>query len=383
MKLETCSLKKKRSEMRRIAIVSVAVIKLFVLAIFLAAMPGNASAGCVGATQTFEFGDTVIESCTFDGDMVRPAGQAGPGLIIGAANITIDGNGFCLDGLVKNCDPYNPNPDWGIYNLWHDDVTIKDLEIKNFCTGIRLEEISDNLIDCCEIHHNGDSNATGSRDGGIWQEMVDNTTISNCKIHHNESNPETFAPPGGHGIYLCIGDYNLWTDNEIYENNRSGIFTRCKPEHTTISYNYVHDNKFGGIRGQCVAVADHTLEYNYCVNNEGPGIFVGGPDNIIRYNICTENINGTPSGGLPDPAWAKGYGISFDRQATTGELYGNTCCDNEDTDIWVLPRGEITGYKNVCDITENYSDQGFTTFPLNRKAGLRLFQCSLTTNQWA
>jgi PKD repeat protein len=25
-----------------------------------------------------------------------------------------------------------------------------------------------------------------------------------------------------------------------------------------------------------------------------------------------------------------------------------------------LPRGEITGYKNVCDITENYSDQGFT-----------------------
>ncbi len=112
------------------------------LGIFSAWTAGRAGAGCVGATQTFEFGDTVTESCTFDGDMVRPAGLAGHGLIVGAAGITIDGAGFCIDGETKACVGGEDNVA-GIYAEKNasqsiDEVTIRNLEVKNFCHGIQF-----------------------------------------------------------------------------------------------------------------------------------------------------------------------------------------------------------------------------------------------------
>jgi hypothetical protein len=61
--------------------------------------------GCVDNSDPiiiYEFGDIVLTSCTLNGDTRRSdTGEAGHGLIVGAADITIDGNGYCLDGEVK------------------------------------------------------------------------------------------------------------------------------------------------------------------------------------------------------------------------------------------------------------------------------------------
>ena len=315
--------------------------------------------GCVDnsdPTTIYEFGDIVLTSCTFNGDMKRSDTAAiGHGLIVGAPDITIDGNGFCLDGEVKTCDDAM-NPQYGIYNLNKHNVTIKDLEIKNFCTGIRLEELNENLIDCCDIHDNGDQNAAGFRDGGIWQEGVAYTTISNCKIHHNVADPNVSAPPAGHGIYLCVqeGSYdtgNVWTGNEIYENIRCGAFFRCKPIATEVSYNYIHDNGWSGVRAQCINCQSGTFKYNYVTQNgtlganhygegEASGITIGGHNsnpNTACYNVCTNN---------------QGYGMEWIRNAKLGCMYENTLCGNTlaDLRIWQASGGAtISGACNVYD----------------------------------
>ena len=337
------------------------------LTVFLTG-PATVFASCVGDSgYLFEFGETVTENCTFDGPMARSDSSAfdptGHGLIIGADNITIDGNGYCLDGEVKNCIAGEDN-DAGIYFVADNgvtpvlnNVTIKNLEIKNFCHGVYLSgdpgsgmPADDCIIECCDIHDNG-VNESEVKTGGIWQNNVWNSFIRNCKVYKNEGDPTATCPPGGFGIYLCAGDNNEWSGNEVYENRKAGMFFRGMPKGTWVHHNYAHDNNFAGIRGMCIHTSDSLVEYNYCINdNVGPGIMFGGPQlwtdepNIVRHNVCRGN---------------KTYGIEFSRNiiSNKGECYENTACDNlGGYDIYVKAGVTIPGDCNTCDNTYNYDD---------------------------
>jgi PKD repeat protein len=320
--------------------------------------------GCISNANPdsvwFLFGDTVTESCTFANGMDRPTGQTGHGLIVGADDITIDGAGYCLDGVVKNCIA-GEDYDAGIYSVAHSEVTINDLEIKNFCHGIYLAGDPGSgvpadgcTVECCDIHDNG-VNESEVRTGGIWQNNVFNSFIRNCKVYKNEGDPTASSPPGGFGIYLCFGEDNEWSGNEVYENRKAGMFFRGMPKGTWVHHNYAHDNNFGGIRGMCMNTEGSLVEYNYCSDdNVGPGIMFGGPGgqdaepNIARYNICRENET---------------YGIEFSRGIISdkGECYENTACGNlGGYDIYVKPGVTIPGNCNTCDTTHNYNDQGAT-----------------------
>jgi hypothetical protein len=338
------------------------------LTVFLAG-PGTVFASCVGSTQSFEFGDTVTESCTFDSNMVRPAGVTGHGLIIGAAGITIDGNGFCLDGVTPACIGGEDN-DAGIYVEKHfgqeiDNVTVKNLEVKNFCHGIQLikkgpatvPDMTGCLIECCEVHDNGDCNINGSQTQGIKWNNVSESEIRDCKVYNQCGDPDASGPPGAFGIYLCRGDDNEWHHNEVYNTHKAGLFLRCSPWRAWLHHNYLHNNPFAGIRCQCINDRDFTVEYNYCYNNRGTGsgswsggygIFFGGANtdpNCCRYNVCKENF----------------VGISFEREAWCGYLYENTACQNIDNDgvpndINVQNDANVTGDCNTCDFATGYDD---------------------------
>jgi hypothetical protein len=128
-------------------------------------------------------------------------GGTGHGLIIGADDITIDGNGYFLDGEVKSCEGGEPTQvnDAGIYFVADssatpllDNVTITDLEVKNFCFGIYLSgdpgsgmPATGCVVECCEVHDNG-VNENDVKTGGIWQNNVFNSFIRNCKVYKNE-----------------------------------------------------------------------------------------------------------------------------------------------------------------------------------------------------
>ena len=109
--------------------------QILTITLLLALLTGNAYAGCVGdATGTdYGCGDTVTESCTFNEDMDCDAGH---GFVIGENNIVIDGNGYTLNGVGPGIYDGLGIERSGIYNKAHDNITIRNLEIANFCTGI-------------------------------------------------------------------------------------------------------------------------------------------------------------------------------------------------------------------------------------------------------
>ena len=65
---------------------------------------------------------------------------AGHGLDIGADDIVIDGDGYTIDGVnAGNCATTMRDGVHGLYFAGtRDNVTIKDLKVKNFCSGIYL-----------------------------------------------------------------------------------------------------------------------------------------------------------------------------------------------------------------------------------------------------
>jgi PKD repeat protein len=241
-----------------------------------------------------------------------------------------------------------------------DGVTIKNLEVKNFCHGIwmqksgpdTLPDMTGCLIECCKVHDNGDCDVSGSQTHGIKWNNVSNSEIRDCEVYNQCGDPDASGPPGAFGIYLCGGDDNEWHHNEVYDTVKAGLFLRCAPWRAWLHHNYLHDNPFAGIRCQCVHDRDFIVEYNLCIDNVGPGsgvwlggygIFFGGADadpNIARYNICKWNR----------------VGIAFEREAWVGEVYGNTACENIDYDIYVQNYANITGNRNACDNAYNYTD---------------------------
>jgi len=346
-----------------IAVVSAAVFLVFLI--------GSANAGCIGDDTGIEFGcgDTITESCTFDENMSCPTGH---GLVIGANNITIDGNSYMLGGVSAGACGGLGIQRTGIYNKAHDDVVIKNLEIKKFCNGIYIKYDSDTgdrvervTIKNCEVHHNGGDTSGDNSVHGIKAIGMFNSTIKKCKIHHNVGKG-TSCEAGGNGIFLKgISGFGAWnntiTENEIYENGKGGFFTKMICKDTEVSYNKVWGNGQGGIILRCKKTTAHDIHHNNASCNHGDGIFVGGPNNTIRDNVVNNNLAGFKIS--PTDIVGDGDGIDMGRSDGSyyNELYENTICGNEGTDIDTYGAGSgTTGDNNTCDTCGDYHDEGET-----------------------
>ena len=351
-------------------------LAMAIAAVLLITAVGSASANgvCVGANYNFSCGMVVNESCTFNDTMTCPAGH---GLIIGASNITIGGNGYTLDGVSAGaCDGFGIQRT-GIYNKAHDDIVIKNLEIKNFCNGICFKYDSDTgdrvervTIENCDTHHNGGDTGGDNSVHGIKAIGIFDSVIKNCKIHHN-TGKGTSCEAGGNGIFLMgISGSGAWnntiTHNEIYENRKGGFFTKMMCKDTEVSYNKLWGNGQGGIILRCKKSAAHDIHSNNASYNYGDGVFIGGPDNIISGNVVNNNIAGFRIS--PKDIVGDGDGIDMGRNdgSFNNALYNNTVCFNQGTDIDTHgPGSGTTGGNNTCDTTSDYDDAGTTgcTYP--------------------
>jgi parallel beta-helix repeat protein len=313
------------------------------------------SCGCVSPSgKIFECGDIVTGSCTFNCNLSCPAGH---GLIIGADGIIIDGGGYVLDGVEPGmCSGLSVQRS-GIYNPGHDGVVIRNLEVKNFCNGIYLkgDEVPGNLvynntIINCGIHHNGnDIGETATH--GIKLKYVYRSTIMNNLVHHNKGKGDS-CEGGGNGIFLYAGDYNDISNNTVCDNTKAGIFTKMKPMYNNISYNEVKGNGQGGIILRCKCSSSFSIEHNIATDNKGPGIYVGGPDNALRFNTVTNNRNGSIYRN--DASVADGIRIS--REAYNTTLISNNVTGNDDVDVYVREGLTATGYNNSFQTHLNYED---------------------------
>jgi parallel beta-helix repeat protein len=325
--------------------------------------------GCVGEHYTFTCGMEVNESCTFNCNMSCDSGH---GLIVDANGITIDGDGYALNGIDSGaCDTGGVQRS-GIYNIGYDDVVVKNLEIKNFCNGIYFkydseagDKVENITIENCDIHHNGGDTGGGNSVQGIKAIGMFDSEIKNCTIHHN-TGKGTSCESGGNGIFLkgisAVGAWNnTITNNEIYENRKGGFFTKMKCRYTKISHNELWGNGQGGIILRCKSSSNHTIEFNNASYNYGDGIFIGGPNNTLSNNIVNNNIAGFNI--EPGDIVGDGDGIDMGRNdgSFNNELYNNTVCFNEGTDIDTFGQGSgTTGDDNTCDTTSDYDDNGTT-----------------------
>lgn len=301
-------------------------------------------------------GTLITSDYTFTENIVVSTGH---GLIIGADNIIIDGNGFTLDGISpSSCDSCGVERS-GIYNPGFDNVVIKNLEIKNFCNGIYLQGdkmrgdyIYDNTIDGCEIHHNGNANAGDTSTHGIKLEYVYGCMITNCSVHHNTGKGDS-CTSGGNGIFLHSGGNNLISNNYIFGNTKGGIFSRMKSQFNKISYNSVTGNGQGGIVLRCKLSRFSVIEHNNIEDNKGPGIYVGGSTNTLMYNTITSNKDGSTynnDASVPN-------GIRISREADFTNLISNVVTANDEEDIWVKQGlTDISGYNNTYDTSKNYDE---------------------------
>ena len=334
-------------------------------AIFLIFLVGTANAGCVGEDTGTDYGcgDIVTESCTFNENQSCLSGH---GLIIGADNITIDGNGYILDSVNSACMWENVR--CGILNEGYDNVAIKSIEVKKFCFGIRLRgtsnHIENNTIENSKIHHNGNATSLVATHG-IKMEYVYNSTIRNNRIHdqiaHVDPNPS--CEDGGNGLFLYKGDYNHITQNKVYNNIKGGIFMKACPMYNSISYNELWGNGQGGIIFRCKLTDNNLVEHNTISDNYGSGIFIGGNNNTIKYNTVCNNKDGGPY--YEDWVGGHGYGIFIGRSdgSCFNTLISNKVCGNDYLDIYVVQCSEVignTGDENTCDTTYNYGDKGTT-----------------------
>lgn len=313
--------------------------------------------GCLSnsdAAKIFGCDDTVTESCTFNCNLSCPEGH---GLSIGTEGITIDGSGYVLDGLEPGaCGVFGIQRS-GIYNPGHDHVEILDLEVKNFCNGIYLrggeitgEFVFNNTVKSCDIHHNGnDIGETATH--GIKLKYVSHSTMSNNRVHHNKGKGDS-CEGGGNGIFIYGGEYNTLCNNTICDNTKAGIFTRMKARSNNISGNELRGNGQGGILLRCKCSSSSNIEYNIAADNKGPGIYVGGPDNTLRFNEVTNNRNG--SAYRNDASVANGIRVS--REAHNTSLIANDVTANDDVDIYASEALTVTGYNNTYQTFLNYED---------------------------
>ncbi len=358
-----------------------------IAAVFLVAAIGSASAngvcvwGNINNGEFYQCGQTVTQSCTLNATMTCSSGY---GLIIGADDITINGAEYTIDGQSPGtCEDYNRAGISGtITSSTRDNVTIKDLKVKNFCSGIYFEaygsgsKFTNLTIENCTIYDNG-LNATGKKTNGIKMIWVYDSTINNCTIYNNTGGADCDPPceNGGSGIWMYAGNDNNITNNKIYDNKKGGFFTKAKPLRNNISHNEIWGNHQGGIILRCKCCANNTIEYNTVAHNYGTGIFIGGPCNTIRHNDIVNNKNGSIE-ELPDTGH-NGCGVNFGRDdsdidcgyapcGSIGSRYNNLSsnriCGNEYLDIWerATVRNNNTGDNNTCDKPDGWNDDGTT-----------------------
>jgi hypothetical protein len=191
--------------------------------LLVAAGGASAEFACVADDGTAFFcGDTVTKSCTLNGTMVC----SGSGLIVGAEDVTIDGNNFGMTGSNAAWSYGIHNYDWGLHRGYHN-MVIKNLDISGFQEGVCIQgtssgpntaRVENNTIYNCTVHDNGANTAELQSGYGIhFQENVWNSTIDNCRVYDTHVQLQSSCDSPGAGIRLYSKScYNDVTNCEVF-----------------------------------------------------------------------------------------------------------------------------------------------------------------------
>ena len=274
-------------------------------------------------------------------------------IVVEKDNIVVDGAGYTLQGTGSGC---------GIDLTDRSNVTIKNMEIKTFVRGIRLDESSNNTISGNNITNNSEdgiwlggfggsssntisgNNITANIGDGIWLSESSSNTISGNTITGNNYR----------GIRLAWSSNNTISKNNITNNDDDGIILN-ETFNSTVSGNTVTGNNGGGIN--LGGSSNSTVSGNTVTGNNGGGFWLYESFNItISENTVTGN------------SW---FGIGLGSSSTHNTISGNNITNNDEDGIMLdessnntISGNNITG-NNYSGISVSESSNYNTMFGNN------------------
>lgn len=348
---------------------STGMTTLVLAAVVLLVAAGSASALTEIDTLPFT-ASTADETYYLDGDLTCAAGVNA--ITVTANGVTIDGKDNKITGTI----PYGPG-DTGVYAFAIDDLTVKNLEIEQFGMGINIEASWDGpakicnswsnrpIVDNCQVHDCGLSTVGSTH--GIQFLCAPDGEITDCEVHDIAGHVYDSCDCGGAGIRLYgKASRNLVDNNELYNCDLAGFYTKAGCQDLVVTNNVARDNGVvlplaeytGGLRFQCKSTHRSTIECNTVTDSIGPGIFIGSDDCVLRNNTVT----GSKTAVL---YVNEGHGLFADRGAGGANdplFYDNVFCDNEGIDMNIeYAVLNPVGDRNTCYTSNNYNDNGMAT----------------------
>lgn len=293
---------------------------------------GTASAANCGGATACACGDTVTSSWTFNQNL--SCGGTGPGLIIGANNVILDGqNLYSLTGTGSG------QLHKGIVTQGFDNTTIKRLEISGFNWGLNVESgATGTLIDDVSVHSNLDEGIhLGSGSSG--------TTIQNSVLDENETE----------NLYVIGSDDNMITGNIISGTDPSASIYHKDSDNCTYTDNDIQDrlvqivgtstgNCFGARDGggNCVGGANELTNARFQFQDSVSGNTINGATITAPSSSCLQ-FQGTSAGNFVRATLAScdsGNYIRIDGSGTNTFHKGQ--CSNPDPAINQIGSGTVT-----------------------------------------
>jgi len=226
-------------------------------------------------------------------------------VVVERDNIVVDGAGYILQG---------PGNGTGIRLLGISNVTIKNVEIKDFFNGISIS-YSSNIT----VHEN---NITNNWNGIELRYSLNNTIYRN-NVTINE-----------YGIWLNASSNNSIIGNNITNNDWDGIRIRMFSNNNTISGNNITKNQYG--INLTHSSNNNTISGNNITGNSKYGIYLTGTsNNTIYHNNFVDNavqVNNYNSTNI----WDNGYPSGGNYWSDYAERYPNAT-EIDESGIWDTP----------------------------------------------
>jgi parallel beta-helix repeat protein len=284
-------------------------------------------------------------------------------IIINASNIVLDGNGATIRGSGAG---------YGIYNPGFDNVTITNVTVLNYGTGIQLVESDNNIIST--------NNVTYSATKGIAVEDSQQCVIYGNRVSYSGERGIAFSGGGDNAAYNNVAYNNsafgaieaVFSDNnEIYNNtayfNQWGIATNHG------SYNQIHNNTmYGnelGIHLDWPSTDNRVVNNNISSNHAGIWTNHNSTDNIISGNLIVANeaagigIETNNNTIINNTAHHNRVGLYLGADTTGNTITHNSFCNNIVFDI--RDDNNNSGDENTCNTQNGWDDAGTTgcTYP--------------------
>lgn len=269
----------------------------------IAMLPNHALA----STGQLICGQTITESVTMTSDLIDCPYN---GIIIGADNITIDGNGHTIDGIGNGS---------GIALSGRKGVSVKNLEVTQFSIGVSLYNAFDNDISHNTLVGNNRGVRLASSNNNIINMNIILDSFLAIRILSNSNDNiitnNIVSGTTSNSINLQYSNDNI-VDNNTVSNNAFGI-DLYQSNDNTITNNTVTNNYYG-IR--IILSKENTVKKNEAENNWRDGFYVDAmsSENTIQGNNSTNN------------KWYgfRDYSIGEGTSDTANKYMGNTCVDN-------------------------------------------------------